>query len=271
MAIDIRTGQEMLVREQSSLPMEQWPSVEHLITEDGKPVDNLFSEKQQRLLTEPLYTSWITDTPFLALSNVGLFYSTHNPPVVPDVMLSLNAKAPESLFPKSNRSYFVWEYGKVPEVVIEIVSNREGNEDGEKLLGYARMGIPFYVIYDPEKWLRAEKLRVFELRGGRYEILQGESLVLPGIGLGLSLWKGVFEGHADLWLRWTDLSGSPVPTGAEQVGLMEQNANAEKQRADEEKQRADEETQRANQERKRAEILAEELRRMGVDPDALSF
>ena len=31
---------------------------ESLITEDNEPVDNVFSEKQQRLLVEPLYTSW---------------------------------------------------------------------------------------------------------------------------------------------------------------------------------------------------------------------
>jgi hypothetical protein len=33
------------------------PNVDALITEDDTPVDNLPSEKQQRLLTEPLYSS----------------------------------------------------------------------------------------------------------------------------------------------------------------------------------------------------------------------
>jgi hypothetical protein len=36
------------------LPPELWPEVEHLVTEDDTPVDNIFSEKQQRLLTESL-------------------------------------------------------------------------------------------------------------------------------------------------------------------------------------------------------------------------
>ena len=35
---------------------------------------------------------------------------------------------PADLWPKSLRSYFVWDYGKVPDVVIEVVSNREGGE-----------------------------------------------------------------------------------------------------------------------------------------------
>jgi hypothetical protein len=34
------------------------PSVNHVITEDDTPVDNFFSEKLQRLLTEVLYASW---------------------------------------------------------------------------------------------------------------------------------------------------------------------------------------------------------------------
>jgi len=253
MAIDVQTDQEMYVKEPGPLPKELWPSVDHLVTEDGKPVDNIFSEKQQRLLTEPLYSSWHAEEPFLALANVGLFYSTRIPPYVPDMFLSLNVKAPESLFPKSNRSYFVWEYGKVPEVVIEIVSNREGNEDGDKLLGYARVGIPFYVIYDPGEFLRTEKLRFFELRGGLYEQIHGECHLMASIGLGLKLWEGNFEGHADRWLRWTDLAGNLISTGAELAASEQQRADAEQQRADAEQQRADAEQQRADAGQQRAD------------------
>ena len=71
------------------LPLELRPDVEHLITEDDTPVDNLFSEKQQRLLTDPLYASWPgpgTDRPFLAMANVGLFYSVERTPFVPDML-----------------------------------------------------------------------------------------------------------------------------------------------------------------------------------------
>ena len=290
MATDIRTNQAMSVSEPAPLPLEHRPSVEHLVTEDDTPVDNIFSEKQQRLLTEPLYTSWSSDVPFLALANVGLFHSVRVPPYVPDVLFSLNAQLPENLFPKSNRSYFVWEYGKSPDVVIEIVSNREGNEDGDKLLGYARMGIPFYVIYDPEQWLRTEKLRFYELRGGLYEQLQGEPQLMPSIGLGITLWNGNFEGHQDRWLRWTDLTGNPIATGAERAGLEQHRADTEMQRADTEKhradaqmqradaelrradaeqRRADTEQQRADAERQRAEILSQQLKRLGIEPQDL--
>ena len=47
-------------------------------------MDNIFSEKQQRLLTEPLYSGGL-DRPFAAMANVGVFYQTHQPPLVPDM------------------------------------------------------------------------------------------------------------------------------------------------------------------------------------------
>ena len=53
-------------------PLDVRPGVEHLVTEDDTPVDNLFSEKQQRLLTEPLYASW--PGPGEALYFFCLFY-----------------------------------------------------------------------------------------------------------------------------------------------------------------------------------------------------
>lgn len=63
-------------------------AVNNLVTEDDKPVDNLFSAKQQRLLARTLYSSWTPlaseDAPeekrkFLADANVGVFYSPHHP------------------------------------------------------------------------------------------------------------------------------------------------------------------------------------------------
>ncbi len=96
-------------------PVELRPSVEHLVTEADTPVDNTFSEKQRRLLTEPLYSSWAGlggGRSFVAMANVGLFYAVRQPAFVPDVMLTLDVELPADLWPKAHRSYFVWEYGK---------------------------------------------------------------------------------------------------------------------------------------------------------------
>jgi len=250
------------------LPPELHPDVEHLVTEDDTPVDNVFSEKQQRLLTEPLYSSpgWATQgRKFIALANVGLFYAIRQPPYVPDMLLSLDVELPADLWPKSHRSYFVWEYGKPPEVVVEVVSNEEGGERTQKLGGYARIGVRYYVIYDPQRMLHEEPLGGFQLDAMSYRPM-ADPLWLPGVELGLRLWEGRYEDHENTWLRWTDATGTPILTGAERANQERQRANQERQRADQERQRADQECQRADQERQRAERLAEQLRHLGAEP-----
>ena len=105
------------------------PDIQSLITEDETPVDNLPSEKQQRLLTEPLYSSWTgpgEGRTFLAAANVGVFVQVRNPAIVPDMFLSLDVEVAEDWWRKEHRSYFVWEFGKPPDLVLEIVSNTEG-------------------------------------------------------------------------------------------------------------------------------------------------
>ncbi|MBX3011863.1 MAG: Uma2 family endonuclease [Caldilineaceae bacterium] len=233
------------------------PDISHIITEDDAPVDNLPSEKNQRLLVEPLYASQLS-RPFLAAANVGLFGALHQQPLVPDMMLSLGVAVADDWWTREHRSYFIWEFGKVPDVVIEIVSNTEGNEAGRKLQRYAQWGVPYYVIYDPQLLIQAKELVVYELHVGQY--LPRPDQRLPRIDLGLTLWEGVFEDKMDRWLRWCDGDGQLFLTGVE---LAEQ----ERQRAEREQQRAEQEQQRAEQEKQRAERYAAQLRALGIDPE----
>ncbi|NJR63762.1 MAG: Uma2 family endonuclease [Cyanobacteria bacterium CRU_2_1] len=233
--------------------------ISHLEIEDDTPVDNLQSEKQQRLLVEPLYSSKALPSPFLVAANVGLFYKLKGDPVVPDVMLSLGVQCADDFSKKQNRSYFVWEFGKLPEVCVEIVSNEEGDElvvskksqqkgkiSSKKDL-YAQIHIPYYVVFDPLKQIQGEAemnrglLRVWANSVGRYVELTpaqgisevGQSVWLEEVGLGLTLWSGQFEEEVTrLWLRWCDREGQVIPTGAE-----------------------------------RADRLAERLRALGINPD----
>ena len=227
-------------------PHELWdpaaiaPNIDHIVTEDDAPVDNIFSEKQQRLLTEPLYSSWPgpgNDRVFMVAANVGVFAAVYQPPLVPDVFLSLDVQVPEDMWAKNHRSYFLWEYGKPPDVVIEIVSNQKGHEAGSKLRDYARIGVTYYLIFDPEEQLQGKTLRLYALREAKYVPMKSQWL--PEVGLGVALWQGSFEGTEAMWLRWCDQAGNIIPTGAE----------------------------RAEQERERAERLAARLRALGVDPE----
>ncbi len=229
------------------LEADMLPDISDLVIEDDTPVDNLISEKQQRLLTEPLYSnpSALANRSFLLAANVGVFYAVRQPPLVPDVFLSLDVEVPQDWREKKNRAYFIWEFGKPPDVVIEIVSNKEGNELGSELDGYARMGVAYYMVFDPLQRLGETLQRSFELRAGRYREMS--TAWLDAVGIGFTLWDGTFEGKDDRWLRWCNADGVVIPTGAE---------NAERER------------QRADQAEAKAAQLAERLRGMGIDPDA---
>lgn len=256
------------------------PDVSHLITEDDTPVDNLFSEKQQRLLVEPLYSSWKSDRPFEAFANVGIYASIRGPAIVPDAYLSLDVKTHEDIWAKEHRCYMIWEYGKPPDVVIEIVSNKKGGENDTKLVDYARLGASFYVVFDPRQLIQNEMLVVYERRGEKF--VRKADAQFEGVGLGIVLWDGAFEGSPGKWLRWCDRDGNVIATGAELAANAQQmaeevqrlaeqerlRAEQEQLRADQEQLRAEQEQQRADQERLRAERLIAQLRALGVEPEA---
>ena len=196
------------------LPEEFLPEVDDLVTEDDTPVDNIFSEKQQRLLTEPLYSSW-PRRPFVALANVGLFYRVHTPALVPNTLLSLGVEVPQDVWSKSHRAYFVWEFGKPPEVVIEVVSNKVGHELDSKVTDYAAIGVKYYAVFDPEKLLSGRLLRLYELHGASY--VERTSLWMADVGLALCLWEGTYQGLTGQWLRWCTQQGELIETGARVV------------------------------------------------------
>ncbi|MDX2228571.1 MAG: Uma2 family endonuclease [Leptolyngbyaceae cyanobacterium bins.349] len=256
------------------------PDISHLVIEDDTPVDNFQSAQQQRLLVEPLYSSQALPLPFIAEANVGLFYKLKGDPVVPDVFVSLGVQRAEDFAERRDRSYFVWEFGKVPEVCVEIVSNQEGNEliltrkaqqNGKtqsKKDIYAQIGVPYYVVFDPLQQLQGDRemngalLRVWSISPLGYTELTatsgitqvGQTVWLERVGVGLTVWEGEFEEAVPrMWLRWCDRAGQVIPTGAERAALAEMNA----QQAEAKAQQAEAKAQR----------LAERLRQLGINPD----
>lgn len=225
------------------------PDISDLVIEDDASMDNFQYEKQQRLLVEPLYSSRVLPTPFIAAANVGVFYAIKQDPVVPDAFLSLGVQMPVDWSQKQNRTYFVWEFGKAPEVAIEVVSNKVGKELGSKKDKYAQIGIAYYAVFDPLRQIQPEQmngalLRVYGLTQGKYVEL--EQPWLETVGLGLTLWEGEFENQPGLWLRWCAQDGQVISTG---------------------KERADAVASQLEQERRQKEKLLERLRSLGVEID----
>jgi Uma2 family endonuclease len=239
--------------------------VKNLVTEDDTPVDNLYSAKQQRLLVEPIYNTWMPPPveeaegteiqqprPFLADANVGIFFSVHEPPLVPDMFLSLDVQVHPEWIASEHRSYFCWEFGKPPDVVVEVVSNQIGGELTNRLRRYAQMDITYYVVYDPFRELSTDLLRVYERGFGKRYRLRPD-FQLPELGLQLIIWHGAYEAWEEDWLRWCDANGQLLPTGIESTQHQTQQA----------KQEAD----RATREAERADRLAAKLRELGIDPE----
>jgi Uma2 family endonuclease len=219
------------------------PDANLLVTEDDTPVDNFASAKQRRLLVGSLYSS-LQEQAFVAEANVGIYYTDLKPAIVPDVFLSFDVQVPQNWWEKQNRCYMIWKFGKPPEVVIEIVSNKEGDELGKKLKVYEHIRVSYYIVYDPYQQLNDQALHIYEYRGRRY--FETKETWLEQVGLGLTLWEGEFEGRRDTWLRWCYQDATVLLTGDE---------------------RAEQAQQRAEQAEQRAQLLAEKLRAMGVDPN----
>jgi Uma2 family endonuclease len=230
------------------------PDLSNLVTEDDTPVESIFADMQQRLLTHTLYSSWRPEgagRSFLALSNVGYFYSNRQPALVPDMLLSLDVAPAGPLETKEGHSYFQWLMAKPPDVIIEIVSDKTGGEETHKMKTYSRQGVRYYAIFDPKEVLNHGVLRVFRLRDDGFKRMK--TAWLPGVGLGLTLWEGTFEGVTRTWLRWCDRAGKVIPTGEE--------------RAEAERQRADAAEQRAEAAAAKLQEVAAKLRQLGVEPD----
>ena len=241
------------------------------ITEDDEPVDNLFSERQQRLLPESLHSSWKIDKPFLALANVGIYEKNPTTPIIPDVFVSLNVTPAENIWEKKHRCYFISIFGKPPELVIEIISNKVGKERKEKRTRYQNMGVKYYVVYDPGLHVYKTSLHANKLKGKTYvafpqKAIRSKQLWFDDIDIGLTIQKGKYQELMGNWLRFYDSSGNILKTGDEKAKDEERRANAEKKRANAEKKRANAEKKRAKQlemkmktEQKRAEAAEKEL------------
>lgn len=277
-----------------ALDEESLRLVDTLVTSTEDPVENTFAEKQQRLLPQVLYSSWTPPAlpgrpegrKFWAASDVGIFRHTKESPLVPDTFVALDVMPPIH----KQGAYFCWDTHKMPDLVVEVVSNREGNELGSKLSTYALWGVGYYAVYDPFHQLTDDELQVFVLEDGKYRLM--EVPFLPRLGLGLTLWHGEFEGATATYLRWCDESGALLLTADERLAsvcvqhaeeVAEAKSDAEEAKSEaaqakfqaaraereaaQAKSLAEEALAQAARDRQDRERLAAKLRALGIDPE----
>lgn len=228
------------------------PTGDELLDSDDFPVDNEDQNFVPNVLLFLLEHTWKQRNDWFFAVDMGIYHTTGahpKVPVVPDGFLSLGVERRKG--GKSRRSYVVWEENGVPPILtLEVVSQTPGGEYDEKMAIYAKLGVLYYVIYNPQFWRRDGQLpfEVYQLVNSVYVLQVGEPFWMSEIGLGIGRCPLVDDPLGREILSWYGKGGDRYLSEAE----------AERQRADVERQRADVERQRAEQ-------LAERLRQLGED------
>ncbi|MGD1699855.1 Uma2 family endonuclease [Dapis sp. BLCC M229] len=221
------------------------PSSDELPDSDDKPVDHEIQILIPNLLMLILNQLWSDRYDWFFGVNMGIFHTTGSNPrvaIVPDGFLSLGV--PRLKNNKLRSSYVLWEENYVvPIFVLEIVSKTYGGEYDEKMIDYARLGVLYYIIYNPDysKRDQHERFEVYYLVDGAYQRLKGNPVWMPEIGLGIGTEVGNHYRSEQEWLYWYDSEGNRFMTPEEE----------------------------ALQQRQRAEQLEQMLRSLGVDPEQL--
>ncbi len=250
------------------------PSTEELPCSDDTPVDNEDQNLLPNLLLFGLLSIWADRWDWYFGVDMAVYHTTgENPrvPVVPDAFLSLGVERRKG--GRSRRSYATWEEnGVVPILVLEMVSHKPGGEYSSKLEIYRKLGVRYYVIYNPEFWRRDQHqpLEVYQLVADQYQLVfrtvQADTPYwFAEIGLGLGFGQRSLGGSDQEVLIWYDAQGNAYPTPEDiRVQLRQQQRELEAER-----QRAEQADRRAEQADQRAEQLAQYLRSLGIDPDHL--
>ncbi|NCJ08366.1 hypothetical protein GS597_18005 [Synechococcales cyanobacterium C] len=235
------------------------PTSAELPCSDDTPVDNEDQNWLPNVLLFVLEYLWQARQDWFFGVDMGIYHTTGvNPrvPVVPDGFLSLGVERRKG--GQSRSSYVTWEEQNIPPILtLEMVSQTPGGEYDQKMGIYARLGVLYYVIYNPHFWQRDRHLpfEVYKRVEGAYQLQIGEPFWMPEIGLGIGRCAPPSDPFDREALGWFDRQGNRYPTLAEQAA--------------QEYQRAERERQRAERERQRAEKLAQYLRSQGLDPDHL--
>jgi Uma2 family endonuclease len=213
----------------------------------------------------------------------GIYWRPTNPPMLgcksPDWYLVLGV--PATLGGEVRRSYVLWMETIAPLLIIEYVSD-DGSEERDrtpetgKFWVYERgIGASYYAIYEFE----SARVEVYRLIDGIYRPMppneRGRFPIEP-LGVELGIWNEVFRDVCLGWLRWYDGEGNLLPTGAERAEIERQAREQAQEQFETERQAREQAEQQAEEARRRAEEavrknerLAERLRALGVDPDAL--
>jgi Uma2 family endonuclease len=222
------------------------PTQDQLPCDDGIPMETQRHKMQMDLLLDVL-TPWLANRLDGYVSgNMFIYFSSEQ-------LRNQDFRGPDFFavlgVPKKERkSWVVWEEGKAPDVVIELLSESTNSLDKtmKKQIYQDRLRVPEYFYYDP---FNPEDFAGFVLNEGNYHPLEFNEkrwLISQRLQLALVRWYGVYRDVETVWLRWANLDGELLPTERE----LSQKAQLKAQKA-----------------QLKAERLAAKLRELGINPE----
>lgn len=217
---------------------------------DSLPVESQNHERARAHLAAVVRARFSGRADVFAASDLGFYFERGNRKalVVPDAFVVFGVDAHPDL------SYKLWEHGRVPDFVMEVLSRRTWRKDVHDKPGlYADLGVREFWLYDPYG-VRRDGGAVLEGRrladgdwGPVAFCAAGDGFVSEVLNLEILVAGG------ELRLRDRE-TGEIVPDLTESIELNKQS----NQRADEEAARADREAARADAaERRLAELQAQ--------------
>jgi Uma2 family endonuclease len=232
-------------------PQITWEKLPDDFVLPDDPVDNI---------NQPLLATALTDSFAVA----GRLSETTLTPTNYAICATLDgqyvAKAPDWAFipeirvsrQEIDRSYTPNLQGDIPAIVVEFLSDTEGNEystkptypPGKWFFYEEILQVPYYVIFNPSNGV----LEVYCLNeSGRYRLQAADEngrFWVASLQLFLGVWQGTRDSRTGGWLRWWDEGGNLLLWASE---LAEQ------------------ERQRAERAESELEALRQRLREAGID------
>ena len=195
------------------------PTHDELPYSDGMPMESNYHVLQMYLLIETLKLHWQERDDVFIGGNMFVYFSAHQSRTSdyrgPDFFVV------QGVAHRPRNSWVVWEEGKGPDLVIELLSPTTAHLDrtDKKLVYQDNLRVPEYFLFDPNNG----DFEGFGLRDGIYEPLVPDAqgrLISEQCQLALVRWDGVYSREHSRWLRWETLDGKLLPTAEEQAAEL---------------------------------------------------
>ncbi len=226
------------------------PTQDDLPCDDGIPMETERHKHQSDLLINALWERLKQQNAYVG-GNMFVYFSLEQVRNQdfrgPDVFVVLDVPR------KERKSWVIWEEGKGPDIVIELLSESTLSRDKteKKRIYQSQMRVPEYFWYDP---FNPEDFQGFRLQGSVYQPIEPDEqgrLISQQLELALVKWSGSYREIDTVWLRWATLEGELLPT-TEEI-------------AEQERQRAEQQRQRAELAEQQLEQLKQQLIERGID------